>query len=320
MNVPKKLAIYYNWLSASHPDHTVESTVRELAKYDMVVIAGSLARPTHGNHEKAREIVNHDGVQHVDFYGYVNTSDNYQDLIDHIQLWKQMNDTGRGRVVGIFCDRFGFDYPIFNLEDMEHKDTSGRVFKVNRAHQNFLVREIHNAGFRAFVNAWNQEDIFGDEPSTGRKHNLNPDDWSLLESYQINTGEYVPEKVWRRKMDVVNKYRGQALFGCTTTTANNWDNRDGALEEEADMDKFNYAYVSSIVDNLDAFSYGIDMFGAKKPLTPFLERPTRIGEVPRRPTDGSVQLMAEDGVYRLGEDRVVRAAVDTNTHNVVLNL
>lgn len=314
MEIPKKLAFYYGW-PISAGDGTYDGAVKAFADYDMVVIAGSLAFPSHGNHELTKKILNDSRVNHVDFYGYVNTSDNYQDLIDHIQAWKVMG----GRLVGIFCDRFGFDYPLYNLEDVEQKDSSGQVVKINRAHQNFLVREIHLQGFKAFVNAWVQEDVFGDEPSTGRKHNLNPDDWSLLESYQINTGEYVPEKTWRKKMEVVNKYRGQANFAATTTTANNYDNQGGALETEFDQKKFNYAYVSSIVDNLQAFSYAKDMFGAKTSLTPFIPRPTQINPN-NGGSIGSVVFSQDNGVYRLGGSSFVGASVNTRTHEVSLTM
>jgi len=314
MEIPKKLAFYYNWLSSAHPDHTVESTVKEFAKYDMVVIAGSLAFPAHGNHIFTREVINHKGLNGTEIYGYVNTSDNYQDLIDHVKAWKDMNNDG-GAVAGIFCDRFGFDYPLFNLEDEEQKDSDGRIVKINRAHQNFLVREIHNSGFKAFVNSWRQEHVFGPEPETGRKHNLNSDDWSLLESYQINTGKYVSEKTWRQKIGIVNKYRGQANFACTTTTANNWDNQDGELENKFDEKKFDYAYVSSIVDNLQAFSVGLDMFGAKIPLSPYMERLQ-----PSRGTgnNGGVSFSQSDGVYKLGGSTFVGASVNVNTHEVTL--
>lgn len=313
MEIPKKLAFYYGW-PISAGDGTYDGAVKAFADYNMVVIASSLAFPSHGNHELTKRILNDSRLNHVDFYGYVNTSDNYQDLIDHIQAWKGMGEN----LIGIFCDRFGFDYPLYNLEDFEQKYRSGQTVKINRAHQNFLVREIHLQGFKAFVNAWVQEDVFGDEPSTGRKHNLNPDDWTLLESYQINTGEYVPEKTWRKKMEIVNKYRGQANFAATTTTANNYDNPDGQ-PEEFDQKKFNYAYVSSIVDNLQAFSYAKDMFSARIPLIPFHERPTQINPN----TGGSIDNVVfsqDNGVYRLGGSSFVGASVNTRTHEVSLTL
>jgi len=310
METPKKLAFYYNWLTSAHPDRTVESAVKELAKYDMVCIAGSLAFPSHGNHNAAKQALNHAGLKNTEVYGYVNTSDNVYDLIDHVQAWKNMG----GAVVGVFCDRFGFDYPLFNLEDTEQKDSSGHVIKINRAHQNFLVREIHLAGLKVFVNAWVQEHVFAPEPTTGRLHNLNPDDWSLLESYQINSGEYVPEKTWRQKIAVVNKYRGQANFACTTTTANNYENQGGSLEQVFDEKKFNYAYVSSIVDRLQAFSYGLDMFGATLPLAPFRPRlePTKSSE-----SDGTISFTEGNGIYKLGGSSFVGASVNTITKEVL---
>ncbi len=315
MELPKKLAIYYNWLTAANSDHSVESAVKALAEYDVVVIASSLAFPSHGNHEAVKKVINHAGLGNTEIYGYVNTSHNYQDLIVHVQAWKDMNEVN-GHLKGIFCDRFGFDYPLYSLEDIEQKDSTGRVVKINRAHQNFLVREIHNAGLKAFVNAWDQELVFGPEPDTGLKHMLNPDDWSLLESYQINTGAYVPEKTWRNKMNVVNKYRGQANFAATTTTENNYDNQGGALEESFDENKFNYAYVSSIVDNLQAFSIAIDMFGANLPLTPY--RP-RLEPTASTGSSSSLTFSHSDGVYKLGGGTFVGASVNAQTYEVSLN-
>jgi hypothetical protein len=271
IKLPKTLGIYYGWPSAvnnsSGGGRSVQDAVDAFKMYDILVIAGSLSLPSHSNHEFTKEVIAHPEMRKTDIYGYMSTTETPHAAIKCINDWIEM-----GNISGIFLDEYGYDYP------------SGKdVKKNNRAHQNFLLYYIHNSfqkesnvALKAFVNAWRQEDVFAPEPGTGLKHTLNRDDWTLWESYQIKRGIYVEERRddktgWRDKAEIIARYRDQANVAVITTTFKAVDRENGAT---ADHDaQFKYAYVSSILDNIDAFAWGEEHYGAKVGL-PWRPRPT----------------------------------------------
>lgn len=255
LRLPKNLGVYYGWPAGVNGGGavSVQEAVEAFKKYDLLVLAGSLTNPTHGNHQFTKDIIAHPEMRKTEIYGYMSTTETPQKAVKLIDAWVEMGD-----ITGIFLDEYGYDYA---------NDNTGK--RNNRAHQNFLLYYIHNSyqkgtnvPLRAFVNAWNQEDVFAPEPGTGLKHTLNYSDWTLWESYQIKEGNYVSEQEWRKKADIIAKYRNQARVAAITTTFKEAPTANGT-SQEYDVDQFKYAYVSSILDGLDAFGWGEDHYAAK---------------------------------------------------------
>jgi hypothetical protein len=125
-------------------------------------------------------------------------------------------------------------------------------------------------------------------------------------------------------MDIVNRYRGQALFAATTTPKDVDANGnsiptvfDTTLQEPVyessrlpvfDKKKMDYAYVSSLLDGLDAFSDGLPHFGAKLPLTPYRPRLEPV------PATASSTLVKNGDVYSIGSTGGI--SLNVATHEV----
>ena len=292
-SIPKKLLFFYGWTKGATTAQTLEENVKVFSQYDIVVLSQSISQPTHGDYSHAKQLINHPGMKNVKVFGYVTLAQSPTLIVKEIDEWERMGD-----IYGIFCDEYGYDY----------KDKVSGIFN-NREHQNFMLYYIHRKvnpvtkePYRAFVNAWNQEDVF--MPQAGLKHTLKPDDWTLLESYQIKEGEYVNPKDWRQKMDIVNKYRGQALLGATTTM-----NDANPVFNQKQLD---YAYISAVLDNLDAFSWGERYYLTVDPI-PIRKLP----EIKSNNTD-SVDIVVEGTVYKRNVNGVT-VSIDTSNHNVKIN-
>lgn len=295
-SLPQKLLFYYGWTSSATTTQTLTDNISAFNKFDIVVLSQSLAKPTHGDHANTKALINNPGMKNTKVFGYVSLAQNPATIAQEINEWQQMGD-----IYGIFCDEYGYDY----------KDHETNSINNNREHQNFMVHYIHRTTnsttkepFRAFVNAWNQDDVFAPEPNTGMPHILHKDDWTLLESYQINTGNYVSPQTWRQKMDVFNKYRGQTLVAATTTM-----NNKTPKFVQAQLD---YAYASAILDNLDAFSWG-EVNYLSTGTIPIRTLPTLTPD-----TTTTDQITVSNGIYKRRIDGVI-VSINTSTHQVNFN-
>lgn len=235
--VPEKLAVYYGWPSSVNATYTVAGAANVFADYDIVVFGAGLEDTSHGDHINTNNITNYSTMANTEVYGYIDTTEALNTLKTKIDKWAVMN------LGGIFCDKFGFDYSN------------------SRKHQNDVVDYIHTKSLKAFVNAWDPEDVF--KKNTGKDHKLNTDDYYLAESYQIKNGGYETESAWRDKSNTMASYHDQAKMAMITTTNNvvNWDS-----------DKWDYAYYSAVLDNLDAAGWGEDNYSATSASLPFRTR------------------------------------------------
>lgn len=249
---PKKLLVYYGYPSSINGSGgSVDLAVPHFAHYDYVILGETLENPSHGDHTETRLIVSNPAVDHVKFYGYINPEQNIDinTVKTKIDQWLDLG------VDGIFVDIFGYDYDMTRLR------------------QNEVVDYIHSRGYPAFVNGWNPDDVFGAQihpiynPS-GVATSLGSNDLYLSESYQITNGQYRVESQWREKQNKLNNYKNQLGFKILAVTT--YDAR------AYDQNRFNYAWYSSIIDQLEAFGWGYDHFSQSN--QPYIERPnTNVG-------------------------------------------
>ena len=239
---PKKLAIYYGWPSSLNPPTNgwnLDNVANDLAQYDLVVLGAGLEDSSHGDHQNTKDILAKEAVADVKFYGYIDTASGQSTNETKVDNWKLMGTN----LVGIFCDKFGYD------------------FGNTRQNQNQLVSYIHTESLKAFVNAWNVDDVFSGNP----KHKLDSGDRYLAESYQIINGGYQTKTAWRTKSDKMISYHASegTQMACITTY-------DTSAYDQGKMD---YAFYSCVLDGHDAFGWGELNFSASSALMPYRTRP-----------------------------------------------
>jgi hypothetical protein len=216
----------------------------------------------------------------TDVYGYIDITRPSLDVYEAIDRWCTMG------VVGIFFDRFGYD------------------FGVPRQKQNCLVDYVHYKSLKSFVNAWDPDHVFGTiaDPlynAQGLECNVGANDTYLAESYQIVNGSYQDPIFWKTKSDKMQTYK--TVFGtkmaCITTN-------DGSIY---DQNKWDYAYYSAALYNFDAAGWGEQSFSSGDSLLPFRPRKQING------TEFSTPLTeTSPGVF--SRDTNVGVTVDTVNH------
>lgn len=247
LNSKKKLAIIYCWpstLNYNINNYDLDKVADDFAKYDMVVLGSGLENSSqHPDHNNTQIIINKPHVSNTEFYGYINTNENYNINKSKIDNWQNMGS----QIKGIFCNLYGYD------------------FGTTRRQQNKVVDYIHSKGLKAFVNAWNLSDIFDGNPI----HHLTSDDWILLQSFQLIDGEYRSESVWRNRSDQAISYKNSENINVAVTTTTN--------NVPFDQNKLNYAYKSYILDDFDSFSWGEYSYGSSTSIVPYRTRPEIYG-------------------------------------------
>lgn len=277
----KKLAFFYGWPSTINGSTTVAEAVNHYANYDMVVFGQGIENPSHPDHANTDLIINNAGMTNTSVYGYVDSTISYTDIYTAIDRWIAMN------VVGIFFDRFGYD------------------FSVSREKQNSLVEYVRYKGKNSFVNAWNPDDVFSSAIEAtynpqGLSASIDGNDWYLAESYQIINGAFQSEIDWRTKSDKMTTYKtsnGTKMAATTTYDASAFDQA-----------KADYSYYSAILDDLDAWSWGEQFFSSSSSQLPFRTRKTIYGT---KLTGGIVQ---NGSIYE--RDTNVGIHIDTTVHTV----
>lgn len=231
-----KLAIYYGWPSGVNGAFSVAGAIAVFKAYELLVLGSGLEEPSHGDHVNTVQIIA--GLPKVQVFGYVASTSDLALLKEKIDKWVTMG------VSGIFCDVFGYD------------------FGLTRQKQNEIVDYIHLKGLSAFVNVWNPDDAFS--PSGPETTHLGLGDWVLAESYQIINDNYQSTEDWlarSRKLVGYRKATGTKIAAVTTTDSGIFD-----------VDKFDYAYFSSLLFNFDAFGWGEKNFSALSGELPFHKR------------------------------------------------
>jgi len=259
MIIPKKLAIYYGYPSLVNGSSTIQEAVDTFKVYDLIVFGAGLENILHPDYLKTIQIINHQEMTQTEIYGYIDSTLSITNIKVKIDLWKL---TG---VEGIFCDQFGFD------------------FGLNRNKQNQIVNYVHQKNLKAFVNAWDPDDVF--DPSI--KPNCNPngelcklgiDDWYLAQSFAIKLGQYDDIDTdtdgntdWEEKAQKMINYKNTYLTKMATITTYDTSSYD--------QNKADYGYYASVIHNFDAWGFGEENFSAVSTLLPYRSRKIVIGTV-----------------------------------------
>lgn len=276
--LPKSLAVYYGWPSAVNAaGGNVNTAVQTFKEYDQVVFGAGLEDPAHGDHANLVAILAHPDMSSVQSFGYIDATLATEVVQTKIDQWYA---TG---VQGIFFDQFGYD------------------FGLTRQKQNQIVWCVHekgSTGMPVFVNAWNPDDVFLSivDPTsnpTGDAPRLQAGDWYMLESYQIVNGAYQSQNDWRVRSDKAVAGRaalGVSIGAVTTTDASPFDQA-----------KADYSYLSAVMDELDSWGWGEELFSASSAQLPWITRATvdgtqftgpltQNGTKWERPTNVGIQL------------------------------
>ena len=262
-----RLAIYYGYPSlVNGANGDVEKAANVFSRYDLVILGDGLEFPDKQfaryptgepeEHQKVLRIITavRDRGSGTRFFGYVclgeiqfrkgeKISLTPEQLEERVRLWKQMG------VAGIFLDEAGYDFAV-----------------VTRERQNMAVRIVHQLGLSAFMNAYFVDHLFSREDNLryaagGAKNPehlpplLDRRDLFLLESFQVRDGNYESAPEWQARVDLALKYRqryGAHIFATTTTTE----------QEPFSAEKFNYAWWTALLYDLDGFSWGEPHFAA----------------------------------------------------------
>lgn len=252
---PKKVAHYYAWPSGVNGSAGSTSAAASVfSAYDIVVLGQGIEDPSHGDHANAIAIIADPQMSNTEVYGYIDATAVLADNQTKIDNWASMG------VKGIFCDKFGYDWGV------------------SRDSQNALLWCIHNkcpSGLKAYVNAWNPDDVFSSAVDAtnnplGKNPRIKAGDSYLLESYQIVAGAYQSQGDWRGRSDKISGYKAGAFGGVNMVGLTTYS--DTAFNQ----DKMDYAYLSSVLDQLDGFGWGEYQFsasGSSADQLPFRTRP-----------------------------------------------
>lgn len=248
MTTPQKLAIYYGWPSAVNGVSTIADAITEFQAYDIVVFGAGLEDPAHADHTNTVNIIA--GLTSTEVYGYIDSEATNTINWGNIDAWASMG------VAGIFCDKFGYDY------------------NVDRNRQNVLVEYIHYKGLKAFVNAWDPDDVFlntvdATKNPLGTAHMMGSNDWYLAESYQIINGAYQTGSDWKVKSDKMVSYRTSFGTKMATVTTND--------SSAFDQTKWDYSYCSAVLYQMDASGWGEENFSSVSASLPFHTRYSIVG-------------------------------------------
>lgn len=244
---PEKLAVYYGWPSAVNgAGGSVPTAAAVFADYDAVVFGAGLEDPGHGDHANTVAIIADPQMVNTTVYGYIDATLTLNDIQGKIDLWEAMG------VAGIFLDRFGYD------------------FAVSRERQREMLWCVHCKNLKAFVNAWNPDDVFSSavEPTynpLGLDTRMGADDIYLAESFQVVNGDYdTGVAAWQAKVGKMESFR--TTFGSKMATVSTWDARP---YEQA---KWDYSYYSAAQRSFDLAGFGEEFFSASSASLPFRAR------------------------------------------------
>lgn len=289
---PKKLCIYYGYLSSVNATYSVAGAANVFKDYDQLVIGAGIEEPTHGDYANTVAILSHPLMANVEVFGYIPATlplNTIQEKIDKI--------TALPNVSGIFVDTFGYD------------------FGVTREKQREIVWSIHEKGdgnLKAFVNSWNPDDAFSSNVHAtynpaGLATRLGPNDYYLAESFAVMNGAYDDTDVdnngikdWQDKAAKMVNYN--TVYGTKMTAI--------ATSNSAPFDqaKADYSYFASLLNGFYSWGYGEDLFSAVSAQLPFRTRKVFYGTR----FDSAVSITGN--VYERRTN--VGINVDTSAHTV----
>jgi hypothetical protein len=210
---PARLAIYYgipSLLNGAAGD--LDRAARELAAYDLVVLGDGLQNDG-PEHASTTAIVSRLGALRPSLrvFGYVAIGDSHRlsldQITDGVRRWRAMGADG------VLLDEAGYD------------------FGVTRERQNQAVDAVHHEGLRAFVNAFDPDDVLspkavmtnargGGNPA-GLPSRLEAADLLLLESFAVRNGAVESPEGWFQRAQRADAHRdrmGIEIWTVTTAT------------------------------------------------------------------------------------------------------
>jgi hypothetical protein len=252
---PQSLAVYYGWPSAVHSEQSPHLSPAEIfLQYDVVVLGGGLADPSHPEHENAIVLMNLLRNQGIVVFGYVDMGvstrpypPTIEDLRKEVGQWKAMG------AVGIFWDDVGREFaPMLTQEEYQRRVDS-------------LITYTHGEGLRAFLNIWNPQDLFlppslhdndGNESELRKDVPVGEGDIILAESWLVSNDTFIDPDMWYHQAERLKNYRRQFRFSlaCLATGA------DGPGVEESGI--FRSAYWASFMYQCDLFQFTDPQYGA----------------------------------------------------------
>lgn len=253
---PADFAVYYGWPTAVNGAWNTAAAAAVFAAYERVVLGDGLQSPAHPDHVNTVAIVA--AAPQTEFFGYVPLGQlggglTESEIAGRIDAWRAVG------VRGIFLDEAGYDYGV------------------TRSLQNAVVRAVHSRQLSAWINAWQPADVFAAAPQPlnavgggnpgGLPCELGPGDRYLLESYQIENGNYQGEAWFVARSEASLAYRqqfGTKLDALTTTTTS----RGFA------QDRLDYAWCSALLYGLDGFGWGEPDYSAASARLPWRPRPS----------------------------------------------
>jgi hypothetical protein len=193
-------------------------------------------------------------------FGYVACAQTYVNFQTKVNQWNSL------QVNGIFMDEAGYDY--------------GKT----RSEFNTMVDFVHSKAYSnvCFANAWNTDNILGsaEDPSfpnitynpTLTESNLTQNDWIMLESFPVNTTSYSgnagyeSRTDWYARAEKAKNFRVSYHINFAGVSMINNDNAGG-------QDLFNFAFISSLMYNFEAFGSSDTNYGASSAAVKWWTRP-----------------------------------------------
>lgn len=146
---------------------------------------------------------------------------------------------------------------------------------------------IHNKGVKVFINAWEPDDVFADDPP-GVLTPLRAGDWYLAESHPVSAGQGLDLNFWWLKSFKLARY--QDLTDVKIATMSTGDDSDcGSWPEYL---PFRMALWGSYLFGFDAFGFTNPKYSASGPganhLCPLPPFPSNVGTMYLGPPTGPV--------------------------------
>jgi len=195
-------------------------------------------------------------------------------------------------------------------------DQFGYDYSVSRTQQRNIVWSVHTAGLKAFVNAWNVDDALGafvdaTNNPTGLATRLSTGDYYLAESFTIEYDQYDDAdgdgngiKDFQDKAEKMRAYKtvlGVKLAAITTTAGATFD-----------QNKYNYAYLTSALNNFDSFGWGEEYYAASSCNIPLRTNPGFGG------TAFTTPIITQNGLIERQSN--VGIVIDTVNHTAATTL